>query len=122
MPRANRHFLSGYVWHITHRCHRKNFLLKFARDRRSYLRWLVEAKKRFGLSVLDYIVTSNHIHLLIKDTGSNVISNSIQLIAGRSAQDTISAKHATVHSGKTVIIPLRSRLTSTCTVALFTST
>ena len=52
----------------------RNFLLKFARDRRSYLRWLVEAKKRFGLSVLDYIVTSNHIHLLIKDTGSNVIS------------------------------------------------
>ena len=87
MPRANRHFLPGYVWHITHRCHRKNFLLKFARDRRSYLRWLVEAKKRFGLSILDYIVTSNHIHLLIKDTGSNVISNSIQLIAGRSAQE-----------------------------------
>ena len=86
MPRANRHFLPGYVWHITHRCHRKDFLLKFARDRRSYLRWLGEAKKRFGLSVLDYIVTSNHIHLLIKDTGSNVISNSIQLIAGRSAQ------------------------------------
>ena len=31
MPRANRHFLPGYVWHITHRCHRKSFLLKFAR-------------------------------------------------------------------------------------------
>ena len=29
MPRANRHFLPGYVWHITHRCHRKDFLLKF---------------------------------------------------------------------------------------------
>ena len=25
MPRANRHFLPGYVWHITHRCHRKKF-------------------------------------------------------------------------------------------------
>ena len=59
MPRANRHFLPGYVWHITHRCHRKSFLLKFARDRRSYLHWLFEAKKRFGLSVLDYMVTSN---------------------------------------------------------------
>jgi hypothetical protein len=50
MPRANRHFLPGYIWHITHRCHHKNLLLKFARDRRSYLRWLFEAKKRFGLS------------------------------------------------------------------------
>ena len=33
MPRANRYFLLGLVWHITHRLHRKAFLLKFARDR-----------------------------------------------------------------------------------------
>ena len=39
------------------------------RDRRAYLHWVVEAKKRFALSVLDYTVTSNHIHLLLKDTG-----------------------------------------------------
>ena len=31
MPRANRHFLPGYVRHITHRCHKKEFPLKFAR-------------------------------------------------------------------------------------------
>ncbi len=36
------------------------------RDRRRYLRWVFEAKKRYGLSVLDYVVTSNHIHLLLK--------------------------------------------------------
>jgi len=59
MPRANRHFLAGYVWHITHRCHQRKFLLKFARDRRRYLHWLFEAKKRFGLCVLDYMVTCN---------------------------------------------------------------
>jgi REP element-mobilizing transposase RayT len=87
MPRANRHFLPGYVWHITHRCHRKSFLLKFARDRENYLRWLFEAKKRFGLSVLNYIVTCNHVHLLVRDTGANVIADSMQLIAGRSGQE-----------------------------------
>jgi hypothetical protein len=48
--------------------------LQFARDRRRYLRWVFEAKKRFGLSVLNYMVTSNHIHLLVKDTGPNVIA------------------------------------------------
>ena len=67
MPRAHRHFLPGQLWHITHRCHEKSFLLKFARDRRRYLRWLFEAKKRFGLCVLNYVVTSNHVHLLVKD-------------------------------------------------------
>ena len=87
MPRANRHFLPGHVWHITHRCHQRKFLLKFARDRRRYLHWVFEAKKRFGLCVLDYAVTSNHIHLLVKDTGANVIAESIQLIAGRTAQE-----------------------------------
>jgi putative transposase len=48
------------------------------RDRRRYLRRLFEAKKRFGLSVLDYIVTSNHVYLMVKDTGSNVIAESMQ--------------------------------------------
>jgi putative transposase len=51
------------------------------------LRWVFEAKKRFGLSVLDYMVTSNHVHLLIKDTGPDVIAGSMQLIAGRTGQE-----------------------------------
>jgi hypothetical protein len=49
--------------------------------------WVFEAKKRFGLSVLDYMVTCNHVHLLIKDTGPNVIARSMQLIAGRTGQE-----------------------------------
>jgi putative transposase len=86
VPRAHRHFLSGLVWHITHRCHRKQFLLKFARDRDTYLYWLHEARRRFGLSVLNYVVTCNHIHLLVRDTGGDVIAKSMQLVAGRTAQ------------------------------------
>lgn len=86
MPRANRYFLPGYVWHLTQRCHRRAFLLKCAKDRRTWLRWLFEAKKRYGLCVLNYIVTSNHIHLLVQDTGPHVIAHSLQLVAGRTAQ------------------------------------
>ena len=44
MPRANRYFLPGYIWHITHRCHKTEFLLKFARDRERWIAWLFEAK------------------------------------------------------------------------------
>lgn len=69
MPRANRHYLPGYVWHITHRCHKKEFLLKFAMDKEPWIQWLFEAKKRYGLSVLNYTVTSNHVHLLVADDG-----------------------------------------------------
>lgn len=87
MPRANRHFTAGQVWHITHRCHKREFLLKFARDRRAYVRWLFEARKRYGLCVLNYIVTSNHVHLLVKDGGRGEIASSMQLIAGAIGQD-----------------------------------
>jgi len=86
MPRANRHFLPGLVWHITHRCHQREFLFKFACDRRNYLQWLYQAKKRFGLCILNYIVTSNHIHLLVLDRGSDITARSMQLAAGRTAQ------------------------------------
>jgi len=86
MPRANRHYLPGYVWHLTHRCHRRQFLLKFARDRRAWTAWLRMARLRFGLCVLDYTVTSNHVHLLVRDQGRGEIARSMQLIAGCSGQ------------------------------------
>lgn len=88
MPRANRHYIPGYVWHITHRCHKKEFLLKFVRDRRRWMEWLFEAKKRYGLCILNYMVTSNHIHLLVADNGKrDIIPKSVQLIAGRTGQE-----------------------------------
>ncbi len=86
MPRANRHRIAGQVWHITQRCHRQQFLLKFARDRRAWVGWLYEARKRFGLCVLDYQVTSNHVHLLVLDRGREEIAAGLQLIAGRTGR------------------------------------
>jgi len=47
----------------------------------------VRGEEAYGLSVLNYVVTSNHVHLMVKDTGANVIAESMQLIAGRTAQE-----------------------------------
>jgi putative transposase len=87
MARANRHYIPNCIWHITHRCHKREFLLRFLKDRKRWVYWLFEAKKRFGLRILNYAVTSNHIHLLVIDRGREVIPMSIQLIAGRTAQE-----------------------------------
>ena len=88
MARAKRHYIPGYVWHLTHRCHKMEFLLKFAKDRHRWLQWLYKAKKQYELIVLDYMVTSNHIHLLVYDhAGRDVIPKSIQLLAGRTGQE-----------------------------------
>jgi REP element-mobilizing transposase RayT len=87
MARAKRHYIPGQIWHITHRCHKREFLLKFDKDKKRWVDWLFEAKKRFGLSILDYAVTSNHIHLLVFDSREDVIPKSIQLIAGRTGRE-----------------------------------
>lgn len=39
-----------------------------------------------GSGVLDYQVTSNHVHLLVLDRGRDEIAASLQLIAGRTGQ------------------------------------
>jgi putative transposase len=87
MPRANRTTCAGLIWHITHRCHQRSFLLKFKQDRRRWRHWLYEATQRYGLTVLNYIATSNHVHLLVADQGKNEIATSMQLVAGRTAQE-----------------------------------
>lgn len=86
MPRANRVFGQHGVWHITHRCHNKEFLLKFARDRRLWRSWLYEARCRYGLSVLNYIITCNHIHLVVATDDNCALPHSMRLVAGQVAR------------------------------------
>ena len=87
MPRGNRISCAGLIWHITHRCHQKAFLLRFARDRRRWRHWLFKAQRRYGLCILNYIVTSNHVHLLVIDQGRQEVARSLQLVASRVAQE-----------------------------------
>jgi putative transposase len=52
------------------------------------LTWLFEAKKRYGTRILNYVVTSNHIHLLVQDDGGReVLPRTMQLVAGRTGQE-----------------------------------
>jgi len=87
MPRANRISYPGLIWHITHRCHQREFLLRFAKDRRRWRHWLFKAVRRYKVCVLNYIVTSNHVHLMARDRGCGEIPAAMQLVAGRTAQE-----------------------------------
>ncbi len=87
MPRANRHYLPGYVWHITHRCNNRAFLLEAATDRNNWRRWLWETTSRYGLTVLNFVATCNHIHLLVYDrAGDSAVARSMQLVQGATGQ------------------------------------
>lgn len=84
MHRAKLFFYPGVVWHLTQRCHNRSFLLKFHKDKKCWMKWLFKAKRSYGLHVLNYTVTSNHIHLLVfADERRWVIPRSMQLLAGR---------------------------------------
>lgn len=84
--RGKLFFIPDIVWHVTHRCHNQNFLLKFIKDKKRWFYWLFQAKKKYGLTILNYAVTSNHIHLLVFADGKQwTIPRSIQLIASRTA-------------------------------------
>ncbi|MBM4329797.1 MAG: hypothetical protein FJ117_01005 [Deltaproteobacteria bacterium] len=88
MARAKRHYIPGFIWHITHRCHEREFLPKFSKDRRRWLQWLYKARKRYGLTILNYMATCNHIHLLVVDDGEkDIIPNSTRLMARRTGQE-----------------------------------
>ena len=76
MARANRHYLFEQIWHLTHGCHRRQFLLKFARDRQAWIEWLLfEARKRFGLCV-----------------GPEVILDSLQRVSHAAARNPTTAE------------------------------
>ena len=52
MPRANRHFHPGQVWHITHRCHKKWCVQALYAIR---LRGGTGAARRFSPPAKDYL-------------------------------------------------------------------
>ena len=74
-------------YHVTHRCQEGRFLLRFKQDRRQYLARLREAVAAYPVSVLNYMVTSNHVHLLFWAESPASVSAAMQYVAGAAAQD-----------------------------------
>jgi len=86
MARANRLRGDGGVFHLTHRCHNRAFLLKFARDRDAYRAKAREHLRQFDVSVLDYCVTSNHVHLLVDASERLEVSGFMREVASEFAR------------------------------------
>lgn len=74
--------------HVTHRCQERRFLLRFAADRKRYRLRLFEATQRFPLvRVLNYVITSNHVHLLVWARRMRELSDMMHWLQGVVAQD-----------------------------------
>ena len=86
MARANRLGGDGGIFHITHRCHNRAFLLKFARDRDVYRKKVREHLRQFDVHLLDYCVTSNHVHLLMDTRERSELGGFMREVAGEFAR------------------------------------
>ena len=87
MKRGRIRQIENCCFHITHRCQERRFLLRFKRDRRNFVQRLTEATDKYTADVLDYVVTSNHIHLLLWASNGSTISNVMRYIQGTTGRD-----------------------------------
>lgn len=85
-----------------------------------YMQWLYQSRKGNGLAMPNFIITLNHIHLIVIDVAKrNVIAKSAKLIAGRCGQECNQRKnrkgcceeryHATAVENGEVISTARAR-------------
>jgi len=55
MARAKRHYIPGQIWHITHRCHKREFLLKRKKILINYER----LKELLGFNSYEHVKTAH---------------------------------------------------------------
>ena len=87
MGRRKRNQPRPACYHLTHRCHGRDFLLKFRKDRHKYLLRLHEMARRCPVDVLTYMITCNHIHLLLWSECSRNVSRAMHFLQGTVAGD-----------------------------------
>jgi len=86
MPRSTRYLQNGFIYHVTHRCHDGRFFLRFSRERDQYREWLRIGALRYGVSVLGYAITSNHVHVVVDVEDRHAVADVMKLAAGVVAQ------------------------------------
>jgi len=86
MARSSEYLLPGYTYHLTQRCHDRQFLLRFARDRDAYREWLREGVRRHNVPVYGFCVTRNHVHIVVHVDETEAVSAMMQLASGSTAK------------------------------------
>jgi len=94
MPRSSDYLLEGYTYHLTHRCHDRQFLLRSSEEREIYRKWLREGVRRFEVPVYAYCITRNHVHVLVHADDVEAVSGLMHLASGSTA------KHYNLRTGR----------------------
>jgi putative transposase len=85
--RKKRKLEQPCCYHITHRCQERRFLFKHRLDRWNYVKRLRQMVEEYDVDVLNYIVTSNHVHLLLFARRATDVSAALHFLQGTTAGD-----------------------------------
>ena len=80
MPRAPRFSYAQAVHHITLRCNNREFLFS-APSFELYLQVLQEARAKFSLSLYNFCLMTNHVHLLFQVNKEDVLSKAMHWVS-----------------------------------------
>ena len=72
---------------MTHRCQERRFLFRFEQDRENYRRRLRLMAAKYDVDVLDYMVTCNHVHLLVWTREATSLSLAMHWLHSNVARD-----------------------------------
>jgi putative transposase len=86
MPRATQYLQPGFTYHLTHRCHNKEFHLRYARYRNAYREWLRQGVARHAVSLYGFCLTHNHTHVIARADDVESISALMHLASGATAK------------------------------------
>lgn len=93
MKPRSRSLHCGPIWAITHCCNQDSPLFAAGVDQRRYQYWLYQARRRFNLCVLNYVVLPNAVKLLVMDRGRGEIPCSVHWAAKGMAEDFQTYRH-----------------------------
>ena len=86
MPRASNYLLQGYTYHLTQRCHDRQFLLRVAKERDIYREWLRAGVGRHQVPVYGFCITTNHVHVIVHADHVEAVAQLMHLASGATAK------------------------------------
>lgn len=81
MPRPCRVTYEGAIYHVTIRGNNDEVVFRDDQDRRTYLERVAQASGRHAMSILAYVLMTNHVHLIVRTRQAN-ISAAMQWLHG----------------------------------------
>jgi putative transposase len=94
MPSGLRRFQqSGHLHAVNVNCFRKQSLFDTPEPRETFLAILEETRVRYAFDVVGYVVMPTHVHLLMSEPETHLLSTAVQVVKQRFSRTRVLEEH-----------------------------